>query len=740
MGNKRMSKLQGMALVAAMVASMSSVGYADTQIDFDDNVSLNWNSADPDVQNYWSDNGAIDGVTINIDGTLNVAPLQGTDVTTTPGSGAVGDQVFDVTTPGPGALSYVYTMTEVGETSTEVTTNAGGATIEENGDVTLRGGSTSTVVTTNDYATRLTIDSDPSSPTYGQAIAEVTGILGVYTPGATPGTGTFTPGSGLVSAPVLDTTPGGNLTMDGNFTMNDGNVDITSMGEDSTATFTLNPDEINLHVGGNSTDINMGVDDIELTASGAVYYNEVEVATVADVAAEEAARIADVDAEESARIADVDAEESARIADVNAEESARIAAVNAEASTRSAADAAEQSARIAADAGLQNDIDTEVAIRSSLIHQEEDGIHIGEDSLVYAEDHFDDGGDRLFTTDGEGLAVTETFSVKPAEEVGAVVVDEDDDGTLPGITNDDATSTVYTQTGSVTQTTSSSVGGGVTMETNGDVTLSKADVGGTEAHYLQVTTFLVDNETGLPISGTEEQVGGYLNEEGDFVVLGELDGDGLLDLSALSEEELAAITTEIEASSDGANLTVEGMTTTNGINNSGAKITGVAAGTAATDAVNKGQLDTVNTAVTNEVANRIADVNAEESARIAADGVLQNNINAEASARIAADVALDNRVDDVEVGLGQLNNRVDDVEERLDQVGAFSAAFSALVPNDRVSGNTQLALGYGYYASESALAAGLFHYVNNNVLLNVGASTSLNGGETAGRAGVTIGF
>ena len=398
----------------------------------------------------------------------------------------------------------------------------------------------------------------------------------------------------------------------------------------------------------------------------------------------------------------------------------------------------EASARIAADNDLQDDIDDEVAIRSSLIHMEDDGIHIGEDSLVYAENHFDDGGDRLFTTDGDGIAVTETFSVKPAQVTAAdPVIDEDDDGTLPGITNDDDTSTVYTQTGSVTQTTSYSSGGGVTMETNGDVTLSKADIGGTEARYLQVTTFLVDNETGLPMAGTEEQVGGYLNEEGDFVVLGDLDGDGLLNLDALTSAQLAAITTTTAASSDGANLTVEGMTTTNGINNSGAKITGVAAGTAATDAVNKGQLDTVNTAVTTEVANRIADVNAEESARIAADNTLTTNLNAEIALRTAA---VNSEASARIAGDAALNNRVDSVEERLDQVGAFSAAFSALVPNDRVSGNTQLSLGYGYYASESALAAGLFHYVNNNVLLNVGASTSLNGGETAGRAGVTIGF
>ena len=80
------------------------------------------------------------------------------------------------------------------------------------------------------------------------------------------------------------------------------------------------------------------------------------------------------------------------------------------------------------------------------------------------------------------------------------------------------------------------------------------------------------------------------------------------------------------------------------------------------------------------------------------------------------------------------------MKDKINQVGAMSAAFSALVPNDRVAGNTQISLGYGYYDSESALAAGVFHYVSDNVLLNAGVSGSVNGGSLSGRAGVTFGF
>ena len=43
------------------------------------------------------------------------------------------------------------------------------------------------------------------------------------------------------------------------------------------------------------------------------------------------------------------------------------------------------------------------------------------------------------------------------------------------------------------------------------------------------------------------------------------------------------------------------------------------------------------------------------------------------------------------------------------------------------------------YRGATAVAAGAFHYMNNNVLLNAGAAFS-EGGERSVRAGVTFGF
>ncbi|NTV13708.1 MAG: hypothetical protein HGA96_07245 [Desulfobulbaceae bacterium] len=92
------------------------------------------------------------------------------------------------------------------------------------------------------------------------------------------------------------------------------------------------------------------------------------------------------------------------------------------------------------------------------------------------------------------------------------------------------------------------------------------------------------------------------------------------------------------------------------------------------------------------------------------------------------------------VSIGDLQNRLNIVENRVDDIGALSSAFSALVPNARATGNTQISLGVGNYGHANALAGGMFHYVNNNLLLNAGISTSFGTRETAGRAGITFGW
>ena len=89
-------------------------------------------------------------------------------------------------------------------------------------------------------------------------------------------------------------------------------------------------------------------------------------------------------------------------------------------------------------------------------------------------------------------------------------------------------------------------------------------------------------------------------------------------------------------------------------------------------------------------------------------------------------------------GVDRVSEQLDELDERSDHVGALSAALSALVPNGRAGGITQVALGLGHYSGENAVAAGLFVYLSDGVLFNAGVSSAFATNSTAGRAGFVI--
>ena len=70
---------------------------------------------------------------------------------------------------------------------------------------------------------------------------------------------------------------------------------------------------------------------------------------------------------------------------------------------------------------------------------------------------------------------------------------------------------------------------------------------------------------------------------------------------------------------------------------------------------------------------------------------------------------------------------------------ASLAAMSALVPNARVAGDTQISVGAGHYRGTTGFALGAFHHVNDNVLLNAGAAYGGNGSATF-KGGLTFGW
>lgn len=91
--------------------------------------------------------------------------------------------------------------------------------------------------------------------------------------------------------------------------------------------------------------------------------------------------------------------------------------------------------------------------------------------------------------------------------------------------------------------------------------------------------------------------------------------------------------------------------------------------------------------------------------------------------------------------IGQLGHSVYRLGKEVDSVGAISAALAGLHPLD-YDGRAKFQIGaaLGTYDGTQAVALGGFYHVNPDVLLSLGASTSLNGGDrkTAGNFGVTF--
>lgn len=96
---------------------------------------------------------------------------------------------------------------------------------------------------------------------------------------------------------------------------------------------------------------------------------------------------------------------------------------------------------------------------------------------------------------------------------------------------------------------------------------------------------------------------------------------------------------------------------------------------------------------------------------------------------------LDNQIHNLDSRYYQLSGDINDLRDDFNAAMATMSAMTALVPNARATGNTQLSFGTGMYEGETAMALGGFHWINDNVLLNVGAAWG--SADTAYRMGIT---
>jgi len=216
-------------------------------------------------------------------------------------------------------------------------------------------------------------------------------------------------------------------------------------------------------------------------------------------------------------------------------------------------------------------------------------------------------------------------------------------------------------------------------------------------------------------------------------------------------------------------LVVEGSTTTNGIDNNGQTITELAAGVAPTDAANVGQVTTGDAAVTTafqaadaaeviardaailvETNNRIADVNAEETRALAAEGVLTTNLASEVTNRTNADLSIRN--DYTAADTLERNARIAaDTSIRSDYQAADRGLRSDIDQNTRgiamvaAMTNTTVAAGKTHgvdfniaqFQDETGMSFGYANRINENLQIHAAAASTTDFDEAVARIGVS---
>ena len=80
--------------------------------------------------------------------------------------------------------------------------------------------------------------------------------------------------------------------------------------------------------------------------------------------------------------------------------------------------------------------------------------------------------------------------------------------------------------------------------------------------------------------------------------------------------------------------------------------------------------------------------------------------------------------------------QVGELDGRVKQVGALGAALAGPHSNPRSKGDNAVAGAVGVYRGQTALAAGYFRHLNDQVMVSLGGSTT--GNEWSTNAGFTV--
>jgi hypothetical protein len=312
--------------------------------------------------------------------------------------------------------------------------------------------------------------------------------------------------------------------------------------------------------------------------------------------------------------------------------------------------------------------------------------------------------------------------------------------------------------------------GGSTIDPLGNTTLAQRETQVDRASYSIVRTFDVDQD-GVEIPGTERffaarpdtanpgqflaltrQVLNLATEDPEDTVSEPISfanfevAQDYANNTFLGDEELAVVTLAGTPESQGGNLTVEGLTTTNGINNSGKKITNIADGTNSTDAASVGQVAAADTAIRSEFAAADTAIRSEFAA---ADTVLGNRITTESSARLAADTAIRGEFAAADTALGGridsetaartsadnlLGGRIDtETAARISQGAAIRSEFAAAdtaIRRDFTAADT--AIRQEFAAADASLQSQIDENTRGIAMVAAMTNTRVEAGKTHG--------
>lgn len=328
---------------------------------------------------------------------------------------------------------------------------------------------------------------------------------------------------------------------------------------------------------------------------------------------------------------------------------------------------------------------------------------------------------------------TDTITVKPSNPTYADTASEANTANNGGTTNDTANSgATTTSDGTATGSDANSAAtGSSTSNTGSAISDSNASNGTTVSKGEQIEVS-VDTK---PIAVGADEGAGALKAGSGLSIIGdsnikttaseitnadgtkttqvkltfnnELNGFDQINTKEIVSDSVSAGNTTITndgltiKGTDGAkNITIQN----NNVSLGGNVIHDVADGVAPTDAVNKGQLDTV--------ANQV--------------DVVSNQVD-----------VVSNQVNNLTTGVGQMNNRLNDMDNRIDRVGAGAAALASLHPLEYdAAAKWEVSAGVGNYKGANAVAVGAFYRPNGDTLFSVGSSYG--GGENMVNAGVTL--